>query len=86
MATLQLELHEPRPVIAGHEGGMFRTLGNAFREAGDNFVAALAFLISSTGALVPVVTAFATLIWLLLRLRRRSQQAKHAAPEEVKRT
>ncbi len=85
MATLQLELHEPRPAIAGSKGGMFRTLSNAFREAGDNFVGALAFLISSTGALVPVVSAFAALIWLLLRLRRRSQQAKHAASEEVKR-
>ena len=75
MATLQIELHEPRPAIAGSEGGVLRTLGNAFRDAGNNFVDALAFVISSIGALLPVAAAFALLVWLLLRWRRRAKGA-----------
>ncbi len=72
MATLQLELHEARPAIAGHEGGVLRTVGRAFHDAGNNFVEAVAFLISSAGGLIPIVGTLGVLIWFLLRLRRRS--------------
>jgi hypothetical protein len=76
MSTLQVELAEPRPAVAPGEGGVWRTLIESFRRAGENFVLAIAAIVSVSGGLIPVVLAL-WVAWLLVRalLRRR----KHAA-------
>jgi hypothetical protein len=38
LSTLTVMVHEPRPIGGSDEGGVWRTLRRAFREAADNFV------------------------------------------------
>jgi hypothetical protein len=77
LSTLQVELHEPRPAIAGSEGGAWRTLLDSFRRFADNFVLSIAGIIAVAGGLIPVAVALGLVIWIaggLLRRRRRAQR------------
>jgi hypothetical protein len=78
-STLQVTLNEPRPAFAGDEGGTWRTLANAFRQASDNFVFAIAGLIAFAGGALPVVGAAVFVGWLAVRLWRRRRR-RSAAP------
>ncbi len=82
LSTLTVNLHEPRPVIAGREGGMWRTLGASFRDAGDNFVLATAGIIGVIGGLIPVVIVLVLVIWALRRLWR-WRRKRHATAASV---
>jgi hypothetical protein len=75
LANLVVSLHEPRPSVAGNEGGPLHTLSMAFLLAADNFVGTVAEVIAALGTLVPLL-AVAVAAWLILRAwwrrRRRS--------------
>ncbi|HVS14848.1 MAG TPA: DUF4349 domain-containing protein [Thermoanaerobaculia bacterium] len=79
MSTLTVSLAEPRPKVAAGEGGVWRTLAASFRRAGENFVLAVAGIVSFTGGLVPVVLAL-WLAWILVRALRRRRRARAAYP------
>ncbi|HEX6644441.1 MAG TPA: DUF4349 domain-containing protein [Gemmatimonadales bacterium] len=64
MSTLSVRLHEPAPIIGGT--GSTGVIGEAFRQAWRNFVAAVAGLIAASGILVPLL-AVAIGGWLLIR-------------------
>ena len=81
LATLVVALSEPRPAIAGNRGGTLRTLGRAFRDAGNNFVDALAFLIASSGALVPLFVVLIGFVWLIRKLLRRGKKPAEKGKE-----
>lgn len=80
LSTLQVELHEPRPVIAGEEGGAWRTLVDSFRRFADNFVLSIAGIIAVAGALIPVAVTLGLLGWVFVAWRRRRR--KPAAVED----
>jgi len=69
-STVVVTLHEPRPAVAGEEGGAFRTLLRSFRRAGERFVYTLAGLIEASGVIIPVVLFFGLLAWVIARLWR----------------
>jgi hypothetical protein len=75
LSTVTVELHEPRPVIAGDGGGIFGTLRNALRSAGENLVGSIAWLIAATGGAIPIVLAAWVLwrLWRFLRARSKSR-------------
>jgi hypothetical protein len=77
LSTLQVELHEPRPAIAGSEGGAWRTLLDSFRRFADNFVLSIAGIIAVAGGLIPVAAALGFLIWLAVAWLRRRRRARH---------
>jgi hypothetical protein len=84
LSTLSVSLAEPRPKVAGGEGGIWRTLAESFRRAGENFVLAVAGILAFTGGLVPVILAL-WLAWILfaaLRRRRRRARALASRPTE----
>jgi hypothetical protein len=67
------------------EGGVWRTLAESFRRAGENFVLAVAGIVAFTGGLVPVVLAL-WLAWILfaaLRRRRRRARALASRPRRL---
>ncbi len=64
LSGLTIDLHEPRPAIAGTGGGILDTLGRSVRQTGENFVATLAWLVEASGVAIPAVIV----MWLLLRL------------------
>ena len=68
-STLSVRLHEPAPVIGGRGSG--GVIGEAFRQAWRNFVAAVAALIAASGVLVPVAV-LAAAAWVVLRRRRKA--------------
>ena len=70
-STLTVQLHEPRPVIAGDGGGVGNTIATAFRQAGENLVETVAWLIASLGVVVPGGLALAFVVWLWRLVRRR---------------
>ncbi len=80
LSTLSVEVHEPVPAVGGNEGGALSMLRHAFREAADNFVSAVAGIIAVTGGLLPVLAAFALVVWALVRgwrYRRSRRAARH---------
>ncbi|MEW6365684.1 MAG: DUF4349 domain-containing protein [Acidobacteriota bacterium] len=79
-STIVVSMHEPRPAIAGGEGGAFRKLLRAFREAGENFVDAVAAIIAASGALIPVAAVLAAVGWLIGKLWRRRKRARPPEP------
>ena len=79
LSTLVVTAHEPEPVIASAGGGPWRTLRNAFSDAGDNFVLTIAAIISAAGALIPLGIAVVFLIIGVQRWRRRRRAAKAQA-------
>jgi hypothetical protein len=82
LSTLQVELHEPRPAIAGEEGGAWRTLVDSFRRFADNFVLSVAGIIAVAGGLIPVAITLGLLGWVFLAwLRRRRRRG--AGVDEV---
>ncbi|HUP24730.1 MAG TPA: DUF4349 domain-containing protein [Thermoanaerobaculia bacterium] len=80
LSTLQVELHEPRPAIAGSEGGAWRTLLDSFRRFADNFVLSIAGIIAVAGGLIPVAVTLGLVIWIAVGLLRRRRRARR--PEE----
>lgn len=70
LSTLTVLLHEPRPIGGTDEGGVWRTLRQAFRQAADNFVASVADVIAATGGIIPVAAALALAFWVIRRLWR----------------
>jgi uncharacterized protein DUF4349 len=79
LSTLIVTLHEPRPAIASAGGGPWRTLRDAFGEAGDNFVLTIAGIISAAGTLVPLAVVLIILFVVLRWMRRRWRAAKARA-------
>lgn len=79
LSTLIVTMHEPVPLVASEDGGVWRTLRNAFRQAADNFVVSIAEVIAATGGLLPVIAALALVIWIVRALWRRSRRAKATA-------
>lgn len=76
ISTLMVTLHEPVPLVASEDGGVWRTLRNAFRQAADNFVVSIAEVIAATGGLIPLIAALALVFWIVRALWRRSRRAK----------
>jgi hypothetical protein len=72
-STLTVELREPRPVISGGGGGVRVTLTRAARQAGENLVGTVAWLIASLGVFVPasLVCWLCWRGWKALRGRRK---------------
>ena len=70
LATLEVELAEPGPAIAGESGGAWRTLTAACSSAVDNFVWVLAALISAIGGLAPLAVPIVLAGFLWLRRKR----------------
>lgn len=78
LSTVTVEVHEPRPAVAGAQGGAWAALKKSFSDAADNFVLAIAGIIAATGALIPIFVVFAVVLYLLVRWwrwrrRRRSE-------------
>lgn len=84
LSTLQVDLHEPAPEIASGGGGVWRTLISSFRDAGENFVLAIAGIVSFSGGLIPVLLALwvAWIVFAALRRRRRRAKALASRPTE----
>ena len=76
LSTLVVALHEPRPAIASAGGGPWRTIRQAFGDAGDNFVLTIAGIISALGAAVPLLGAVVIVFVALRGWRRRRRAAK----------
>jgi hypothetical protein len=70
VSTLNVTLHEPRPVVGAYPGSS--PIANAFRDAWRNFIGFMAGLIASLGVLIPVAAILALVYWLVRRLRRSS--------------
>lgn len=68
-STLSVRLHEPAPVIGGRGSG--GVIGEAFRQAWRNFVAAVAAVIAASGVLVPLAV-LAAIAWAVVRRRRKA--------------
>lgn len=73
-ATLAVTLQEPAPLIAGAQGGVWQTLTEAFREAGNNFVAAVAGVIAAAGLLLPLSIALAVVLLGLRAIWKRTHR------------
>jgi hypothetical protein len=72
-STLTVQLHEPRPVIAGEGGGVWDTLKTALRDAGENLVGTIAWFIAALGVILPAWLVLWILwrLWKALRARRK---------------
>ena len=72
-STLTIQLSEPRPAIAGERGGIRDTLKAAFRQAGENLVATIAFCIAALGVAIPglLVLWVVSRAWRAIRARRK---------------
>lgn len=70
LSSLSVVLHEPVPTVGGNRGGAWSVLREAFAEAANNFVSAIAGIIAVTGALVPVAAALILAAWIVLRAWR----------------
>lgn len=70
LSTLTVELREPRPIISGEGGGIFDTLRRAFRSAGENLVATIAWFIAAAGVIIPAWIVL-WVVWRLYKLVRR---------------
>lgn len=70
-SRLDVELHEPYPVIARPAGGIGARLGRAVLQAGDNLVTTIAVAIASLGVVLPLAAVAALLLWGLRWARRR---------------
>ena len=72
LSTLTVQLHEPKPALAGESGGILSTLKTAFRDLGENLVSTVAWLIAALGVIIPVWLALwiAWRLWRALRARR----------------
>lgn len=67
LSTLTVTLREPPPVIAGGGGGVFRTLQQALRDAGENIVTTIAWFVAAAGVALPAWLV----LWVLWRAARR---------------
>jgi hypothetical protein len=67
MSTLNIEVHEPVPIVASAGRG---PLGEAFRQAWRNFVGLLAFAVQSLGVVIPL-GALALVGWFIAKRSRR---------------
>jgi hypothetical protein len=81
-STLTVRLHEPAPVIGGR--GESGVIGEAFRQAWRNFIAAIAGLIAWSGVLIPLL-AVAGGVWLIFRRLRRRAPATTAKGDLIER-
>jgi hypothetical protein len=66
LSTVTVNLHEPRPVVAGEGGGVLSTLAAAFLDLGENLVGTVAWLIAAIGVVIPALVA----LWIAWRLWR----------------
>ena len=76
LSTLQVEMHEPRPAIAGTEGGAWATLVDSFRRFGNNFVYSVAGIIAAAGGLIPVIVVIGLVVWLVVAWFRRRRRRR----------
>jgi hypothetical protein len=75
LSTLTVNLHEPRPVVAGEGGGVLSTLAAAFLDLGENLVGTVAWLIAAIGVVIPALVA----LWIAWRLWRAVRGRKGSA-------
>lgn len=80
VSTLNVTLHEPRPVVGAYPGSS--PIANAFRDAWRNFIGFMAGLIASLGVLIPVAVILALVYWLVRRLRRASPHPRGPRPRD----
>jgi hypothetical protein len=79
MASLVITLEEPAPLVAS-TGGPLVTLGVSFLEAAENFVLAMALIISTAGSFLPGALMLGGILWLARRVwRGRRAEAAPAA-------
>jgi hypothetical protein len=78
LSTLTVTLHEPRPAIAQHEGGILATLRGSFRQAAENLVQTSGGIIAISGALIPLGLVCLVPWWVLRRFWRRRQAVRQA--------
>jgi hypothetical protein len=68
LAMLAVAVHEPQPAVASAAGGAVAALRHSFSEAADNFVYAIAGIISITGGLIPIAAALVLAVWIIAKL------------------
>ena len=68
LASLAVSVHEPMPAVATAEGGAWAALKHSFSDAANNFVYAIAGVISFTGGLIPVAIAIVIGLWMVTKL------------------
>lgn len=78
VSTLAITVHEPLPIVPHPDGGS--PLGEAFRQAWRNFVMFLAWLIASSGVLVPLAGLTAAALWALRAWLRRMRPRRPSPP------
>lgn len=76
LATLNVLLAEPAPLLAGDRGGVWQALRDAFGQAGENFVATVAVVIAATGSLVPLGAALLVAFVAVRALWRRWRRSR----------
>ncbi len=70
-STIVVNMHEPRPAVAGGGGGFFRTLFRAFHQAAENFIDVVAGIIALSGGLIPILVIIGFILWVIVKLWRR---------------
>jgi hypothetical protein len=78
LSSLEVAVHQPAPEIPASRNGPLQWLRASFRQAGENFLATLAWLVGALGVIVPVGLAafgFARLlgpVWMRMKRTRRA--------------
>lgn len=70
LSSLSVNVHEPVPTVGGEQGGAWSVLRDAFAESANNFVLAVAGIISTAGGLIPVLVVLLVVGWSLVRAWR----------------
>jgi hypothetical protein len=78
LSTLEVALHQPAPQLAVPRNGPLQWLRASFRQAGENFLATLAWLVGALGVIVPVGLAAFGLARLLEPVWRRMKRTRRA--------
>jgi hypothetical protein len=76
LSTLNVSVHEKIPTVGGQQGGAWRMLRDAFGNAADNFVSAIAGIIAVTGGLIPVIAVVLLVGWIVSRWWRRRRASR----------
>jgi hypothetical protein len=83
LSSMQVALHEPRPVVASAQGGPWLTLLAAFSLAADNLVVTVAEIIALAGAAIPILMTGIAVLWAVRALWRHRRRAHRASPPAI---
>jgi hypothetical protein len=72
-STLTVQVHEPRPVIAAEEGGVWATLTQSLGTSANYLVLTVAGLIAALGVVLPLAVAALAAFWVVRFLWRRAR-------------